>query len=634
VPRTRSAQLTALLGRILPVLIPIGLGGGWAVSIARLRLERMTDLGLVSAMPTVALVMLACLCVSFAVTVTRRNLNSTGALVHVLVLVVALYGVTSFVEPVPRFSSVYRHVGIIDYLLVHHSVNTGIDAYFSWPGFFALGALATKLAGWHSAVAFAAWGPLFFNLLFLPPLLAIFSWASDDVRVRWLAVWAFYSCNWVGQDYVSPQAVAFLLFLSVLALLLRWFTFSPVGLLSAPSIRWVRATFGPRMLRALAARMRAADQASAVGVMLIVLLMYAAIVSGHQLTPVPLIIVVAGLAVFAGSRVAGLPILMVVGLVAWIAFMTTTYLAGHISQVIGGLGVLGGTVSQGVGSRLGGSPDHHVIAQLRIAVSLAIWILAVAGFVRRLRTRRVDAAMMVLGASPFLLPLLQPYGGEIFLRVFLFALPGIAFFLALAAFPSGSAGRGWLTIPALALVGALLLLGFQFTRYGNERMDNFSRSDAAAVSALYRLAPRGANLMAGNDNLPWRGQGYADYNYLQVNNLQAWRERHPSSQALLAGIRHAFGTSGGYVILTRSNEVAAKLFEGIPGALPRLASELRRAPVARTVYSRPGEEIFYLAPTPRAPETTIRGGCATSCFGRSCPCTNGWSSTPAFTGPS
>ncbi|MDQ6805314.1 MAG: hypothetical protein M3065_10190 [Actinomycetota bacterium] len=589
--RSRLGAATRL--RFVPALVPLLIGGVWALAISGLRLQQMTDLGLISAMPPVALVMLALLTVSFAITITRTELNATVALVHVLVLVTMLYGITEFVEAEPRFSSVYRHVGIIGYILAHGSVNPGVDAYFSWPGFFSLGALVTKLAGWHSAVSFAAWGPLLFNLLYLPPLLAMFSWASDDRRVRWLGLWVFYSCNWVGQDYISPQGLGFLLWLIMLALLLRWFTPSPRSLSPAPTPRAVWGRFGCRRMAALSHELPTAGVQS-VGVLLIVLLVYGAIVSGHQLTPIPAIIAVTGLVLLAGLKLRGLPVMMVVGLAVWIAFMTLTYLSGHISQVFGGLGGVGSNVTQGVGSRLSGSPDHDLIAQLRIVISLGIWLLAAAGFARRLHSRRADIAMVVIGAAPLLLPVLQPYGGEIFLRVFFFALPGASFFIALAAFPSLSSGRRRLTLTAIALVGCMLLLGFQYTRYGNERMDNFTRADVAAVQALYRLAPKGSNLMAGSDNLPWRGQGYADYTYLQVNSLADWQAGHPQAAVLLQQLRHQLSPSGGYVIFTQSTQIGDELFDGLPNVQPELISLLRHSSSARLLYDRGAAQVFFV----------------------------------------
>ena len=92
----------------------------------------------------------------------------------------------------------------------------------------------------------AGWSPLVFNLLYLPPLLVIFRWATDDARVWWLGLWVFFSANWVGQDYFSPQAVAFALWLAMLAALLTRFTPRPAVLAERPSVRWLLRQFDPR----------------------------------------------------------------------------------------------------------------------------------------------------------------------------------------------------------------------------------------------------------------------------------------------------------------------------------------------------------------------------------------------------
>ena len=207
--------------------LPIAIGGAWALVIRHVQLSGLTDLGLVSVLPRGTILLLLLLNTSFGLALARRPLRSGVPLIHVIVLIVMLYGITTFVEPEPRVSAVYKHVGVMAYIGHYGSVNPGYDAYFNWPGFFALGAMITHAAGFHSPLAFAAWGPILFNLLFLPPLIVIFRWASDDARVTWLGLWAFYSTNWVAQDHISPQAMAFLLWLSMLGALLTWFTPRP-----------------------------------------------------------------------------------------------------------------------------------------------------------------------------------------------------------------------------------------------------------------------------------------------------------------------------------------------------------------------------------------------------------------------
>lgn len=579
---------------VLHALVPGALVAGWALAIDQIRISQISDVGLIAATPRVVLILLAALSVSFAVALGRRPLHSLVPLAHVVVLVVMLYGITAFVEPVPRFATVYEHVGIIGYILGHGSVDPHIDAYFNWPGFFALGSLITKLAGWHSALPLAAWGPLLFNLLYLPPLYAIFAWGANDARVTWLGLWVFYCCNWVAQDYLSPQATGFLMWLTMLAVLLRWFTPRPAGLAPARAIRAVPRTFGLRGLGAVPADGPPLTGVQTGGLLALVLVIYGATVSGHQLTPVPMILTVAALVVFAGLQTRMLPVIMAVGLAAWISYMTTAWLAGHFSTLSGSLGSLGQSVGQGVGSRVVGSSGHELIVDLRLVFSGAVWALAAAGFLRRRRLRRSDVALAVTGLTPFLLPALQPYGGEILLRVFLFALPAAAFFTACLVFPSWQSGLGRRTLAAVAIGSCLLLAGFQYARYGNERLDAFTRGDVAAVDALSRLAPRGAKLVAANGNIPWRYQGYAAYDYMQLSDWHAWLVLHPQPAELLDSLQLHLGASGGYFIVTRSTEISAHLLESKAAALERFVAYLRHSPAADQLYHRGQAAIFRI----------------------------------------
>ncbi len=579
----------------MAVAAPLLIGAVWALSLTQLRLQNMTDLGLISAMPKLTLACLALLTISFAVSLHRRPFNAVAAATHVVVLIIALYGITEFVEPIPRFSSVYKHVGIIEVLQIHSSINPHIDAYFNWPGFFAFGDLLVKLAGWRNALAFAAWGPLLYNLLYLPPLLVIFEWGTGDRRLKWLAAWMFFTANWVGQDYISPQGTAFFLWLVVLALLLKYFTPRPRDLPRAGSIRATLRQFGPLALHRRGRELTATASWREVGMLVVALLMFGAIVSGHQLTPVPAILVVVSLALFAGLTTRAAPVLMILGLVAWVFFMATVYLEGNINVLLGPLGSVGSNLTQSVGARVGGSADHELIVKANVVFSFGIWMLSGLGFLRRLRAGRLEVAYLLVGLSPFVLPLVQPYGGEIFLRVFLFALPAAAFFAACLFFPSETAGRSWFTTVALAVVGCVVVFGFQFPRYGNERFANFTHADLGAVQALYRLAPTGSVLMPGVDNLPWGYQDYDAYDYgAGVDSLPEWSTLHPRIAVLLSELLGTFGKRGGYFIYTPSEEIYAESFEGEPDTLPKLLVALRHSPDARLLYARGGAEIFHI----------------------------------------
>lgn len=581
---------------------PIAIGGAWALVIQHVQLSGLTDLGLVSVLPRGTILLLFLLTASFGLALARRPLGSWVPLIHVVVLIVMLYGITTFLEPEPRVSAVYKHVGVMNYIGHYGSVNPGYDAYFNWPGFFALGAMITQAAGFHSPLAFAAWGPIAFNLLFLPPLVVIFRWASDDPRITWLGLWAFYSTNWVAQDHISPQATAFLLWLSILAALLTWFTPRPERLADAPLMRQLARLVSLQQLRALlksgfpVAR-RAGTTSKRVALFLLVVAMYGAIVTGHQLTPVPALLAVSGLVVFARLETRSFPVIMAVLLAAWVTYVASDYLAGNAGALTGSVGAVSQNVGQSVGSRFAGSREHELIVDLRVVATLLIWLLAAAGFVRRLRARRADVAMAVVAGTPFLLPALQPYGGEILLRVFLFALPAVSFFIASLTFPSEAAGRGWLTIAGVVLVGCLLLGLFQYTRYGNERLDNFTPADAAVVHEFYRVAPRGATVFAPNDNLPWRYQAYTAYNYGLFTDLDAWRPARPNPRLLASELLGKFPSTGGYVVVTQSTEIAADLLDGKPGVIEGVVKVLRTSPIVREIYGNADGELFRVAAT-------------------------------------
>ena len=267
---------------------------------------------------------------SFSWTLATRRAPGWLYLAHVGALVLMLHGTPAIIEEVPRFAVTWRHAGITDYIVQHGSVDPGIDAYFNWPGFFILCATFQELAGLGSLTGLARWGSLFFELLYLAPLLMIFRGFTRDRRVIWAAVFLFYATNWIGQDYFSPQAESLFLFLVIVGIVVRWFP-AP-----APAGR-------PAPLAGLGGQ-RAALMAT-------LIVVFAAIVPSHQLTPLMALIGVAALVVFKRSDARGLPTLMAVMIAAWVVFMTVAYLSGHIEKITG---------SVGVGQSVGANVNDHV----------------------------------------------------------------------------------------------------------------------------------------------------------------------------------------------------------------------------------------------------------------------------------
>jgi hypothetical protein len=183
----------------------------------------MGDLGMVTLLPVSAVCALTVLglCYCLALVSHTRPPWLLGLLLGTTIFL--LYGLTAMVESEPRFAPVWRHAGFVDYLLRTGHLDSRIDVYFSWPGFFTALAFLSSVSGTHDVyriLAAANWAPVFFNLAYTTVLYALFSSLTRDDRVRWLALWFFVVSNWIAQDYLAPQAMAYLLYLVIVTLLI------------------------------------------------------------------------------------------------------------------------------------------------------------------------------------------------------------------------------------------------------------------------------------------------------------------------------------------------------------------------------------------------------------------------------
>jgi hypothetical protein len=384
----------------------------------------------------------------------------------------------------------------------------------------------------------------------------------------WLGVWIFLLGDWVGQDYFSPQAFVLLLYLVVFAVLLTWLRRGAAGA-SPPGSAGGRA-----------------------GLVVIVLLLYAAMVPSHQLTPFAMLAAVALLVAGRCCAARGLPLTMLVILIVWLSYMTVGYLSGHSGVLLGQVGHLDTTLSENVSQRLHGDPGHVLVARARVVLTLALWGLAVAGAWSLRRAGHRDLAPVLLLLAPFVLVPLQPYGGEILLRVFLFSLPFTAFLAAAAVRRAPPALTVALT---LALIG-----GFLVTRYGNERMDWFSRNEVRAVNRLDALAPAGSTLVAWSSSLPWQARDYGSHRYRTVVAADDWPQiarlpaGGPAQLRLIASLLRA-QRGGAYLVITRSQEAEVDLTGlGPRGSLERVDAGLRRSPAFRLLYVNHDGSVYTL----------------------------------------
>ena len=597
---------------------------GFALFFGCLRgvdLTRMNGLGLLSVLPagTIAGVALLALAFMLGLALPRAHPAALGA--ALAGLVICLDGVTALVEPEPRFPTAYQIAGFVDYISRTGHAAPGVAAYFSWPGFLALVSFLTGAAGTHGLLTLLRVWPVAIDLLCLPPLFLIMRNLRISWRARWLAGFLFAVGNWVGQDYFSPQAFSYLLYLVFVAILVNWFT--PARASEAPHVllasgparlaRLHRRIFGPVRPGELPPRPGSTGQKAFLLALLIAI--FTVTTASHQLTPFFMIGACVVLVMVRRCTLTGLPILFGVILAGWISFAAVDYWSGHTSTVFGGIGQLGSNVTTSVGGRLAGaSPTHLLALHARVGVAAVIVGLAGLGLLRRRRRGIDDRVLVALLCMPVAMIGLQGYGGEMALRIYLFLLPAACVLAAYCFFPGPRAGRpAWPTAAILALCAMVLPVAFLLARYGNEAFEQVPPGELAAANWVYARDAHGVRLLwlspspviANTPEMPW---AYEDLS--QVDYLPELAPRDPASVAgLVSALRRA--GPGSYLIATQTQVADLQqtasyasdwqqrfnaAMTAAPGVLVALAN---RSAVIYTLHWPPGS---------RRPPTVSRAG--------------------------
>lgn len=591
--------------------IVVGLAGftafavvGWVAVVSPLDFRQMTDVGLVSILPPAAYALLTVLAAAFAAALRMRPLSEPLLALQLAALVFMLYGAPALFEEMPRFVTAWLHVGFADAIAETGQLFAFRDARFDWPTFFVGSAFVADAAGMDNLLPILAWVPVVQVILYLVPLYLIYRSATGDLRLVWLGLWIFAMTNWVGQDYFSPQGMNVLLMLTILAVLLTWFRRAPSGPTWQSRLQGripFLGSLGRRLIVDPNASIEDGPEArltdrQQIGLVAIVGLLYGFSVASHQLTPFAIMGGVIALVVFGRLRPRSLVVIMAVLVTAWITFMASTFLAGHLAGLLEEVGSPGDFAQANVAKRLVGSDGHLFVIQARLLFTLGIWAIAFLGGLRRLLAGRLDLSLGLLAAAPFSLIMLQGYGGEMLLRIFLFSLPFMAFFMAAAVFPTPRPSS-WALSLIIVIASVGLFGGFIVSRYGNEKVDTVSAAEFEAIEVAAALTEPGDTLASVNHAVPL---GYRDWHETRIGSLSS---RIPLDQiGLMISVLPEAISDGqsGYLIITRGNAALAELFGGVDAEewdrLMRIAEgRTELEPVFRnrdaTIYKYVGEGV-------------------------------------------
>ncbi len=558
--------------------------------LSQVRLPVTSDYGLVSVLPTSFWLGLFTLHVVFVVALAARRPDPVLMAVLVVLLVALLYATPAIVDSVPRLEVSWRHLGIADELARARSVDPSIDAYFSWPGFFAGLATLFDLIG-VSPTQVALVAPVVNGLLWVFGVVAVVSSLTPSKRHVWLAAWMFTVFNWIDQDYLSPQAFAFTLYLVVLVLLLRYLGAVPRGpsLLGAARLGGVRlGLVGWWQSRVPVEH----DSRRRVTALLLAVGLAAVMIVSHQLSPFMLLGAVTLLALSGRLWVPHLPVLLGVLAVLWLATGASFYLAGHPVLFVADVGQSTGA---NVVQRVTGSPGHLQVVQLRVGMTAVALALAALGWWRMRNRGDRDLRPAVLLAFPFALVPVQSYGGEMLMRSTLFSLPFIGYYAA-GVFLGGTRARGPRAHPVTALAAAVASVAVLIGHYGNAAFDTFTPAEVRGVDQLYRVAPPGSLLVAVTHASSWKSQGYADYHYATLTDDCALPIDARACYEVLRD-RAFHSPTGAFLFVTRAQEESLRLRgDAAPGVLDELERLLVTEAGATVVLNKDAIHVLRIGP--------------------------------------
>ncbi len=547
----------------------------WLQALSIIDVSHMQDLGLAGLLPISFYLALGLLTLSFLALIFLKKTNEILLGLHIIIFITIIHGTPTLLYESLRYAWAWKHVGIGDFILRHGYVDTGIQSlgiYHNFPGFFSLSALLSLVSGSESLLELARWATLFLNYLYFSSLLFLFKSSIREPRLIWLSLWIFFSCNWVGQDYFSPQGLAYLFFIFMLGLYFKYFTF-PLNNKALPQT--------------------SKFQASSLWAFTFFVLTFFAIASSHQLTPVLLIICTFLLVFFKRLPLRFIPILFSVIFLVWLFYPAANFSSHELAQLMQSFGQLGRNAEASLRDIDRASPAQMLISLSGRVLTLLIWSIAAIRIFFSIKTRQ-QLPYIILALSPFLL-LVNAYGGEVVFRIYLFSLPFMAVFVGDSLLTLISNRK---LIFSTHVFFFVILTSFLLAYYGKDNIYRFTQAEIEASTWLHEHAPDNSLIIEGTRNYPARHFRYEAFTYVALNyetdEVQKNIMKNPVTmmQRWLDNPNY----NATYIILTRSQKAEVDqlgTFQG-KGSLETLEQALLASKEFHIAYQTPDAVVLSL----------------------------------------
>jgi hypothetical protein len=508
VPSLDQIRSAARHGRLTLIL----LGGAlvcWFIALPTVGDAKYSDWGLLASASPLVIAALVLGCVGFAVAVRRR---STGLAALATFVVAGMYQLTiTLGTSAPLYTWSYKHVAVADFFASYGHVAPNIDIYNNWPGFFSAVAWFSQathlsvlgIAHWYTPVYMVAIGCAVYAFARV--------WGAAPLKAV-VVVFIFEMLHGLGQAYFSPQSIAMLLAVPILAV--------------------------------LGVSKTVASRPYVVGTIVV---LFAAITVTHQLTPYWLLILIVLLTLVRRVR----PFWLAVPLAA----IALGYLGLHYTWAnrygVGSTN-FGANITTAVQGQRKASAVFASHFSDQAGNYLLVIIVATAGIVllRMLFTGQRPWAQMIMCAAPVLIIPVQPYGGEVITRALLYAMPMLALLISGPLVSFMQSRRPLVAVLTGGILSGLVLVSSQW-ELSHWFAYKVAISDLRVADASFKVAAGSPQtLLVSFTQAPL----VSDYHYVDFINHHQYRSLFTSN----ARVKTDFSTKADYEALMTYLEPARK----------------------------------------------------------------------------
>lgn len=525
----------------------------WLLSLRYSDLQKISDFGLITALPISYFISLGLLTFSFFIVLLGKKKHSLLYL-QVFMLIIFLHLTPQIIEHA-RQRYAYSAFGLSDYILRNARINKEIIPFYNWPSFQIFISIFVNITGIDPNILIGLTSPTVLEIMYFLPLYMFFD-SMLNMQQKWLAIWVFYIANWIGRGYLSSQALGVFFFVLIIALCVR----------------------DIREGRLIAFKSKGSRR-----FMFITILFFSTVVMGHALTSVVLLNLLIVLFLCKYIRSKTFIVLSSSILILWNVYFAKNFLNANLIKILPHILDILYIFYRNIGytTIFIKIEERLIVSLFKIGFSVIILLFAFSGFILSFRKKEKwnNDKIVIAGLVGIWLPsTVLVYGGELFLRLWLLGLIMVSYFVSKNLYSSKM---------FIILVTFLLILApalHTVAQYGNEKIDYITPSEIEGASFIYDKI-KGGYIIGGR---PW-GRFRNSFDQNKVISFNFFTNITPTLFNM--GLKE--DNLALYVCIGRGEIEYYRIMYSEPDLLVNFEDALDKSPYHYRIYSNPNLDIYF-----------------------------------------